>query len=91
MATKKAAPAKKTGAKVRKPKIGDPAWYIHHDMSDGHRNGTDRSPAIITNVFENLAVNLTVFFDGQGPEPRGSVSHKSIASGDDKRSWDYRA
>lgn len=76
--------------KIVKPKAGDPAWYIHHDASDGHRNNTDRSPAIITNAFADNVVNLTVFFDGQAPEPRGSVAHLLAKGSDDERRWDYR-
>lgn len=61
-----------------------------HSAGDGWRNGTDYSPAVITNVWSNDRVNLTVLFDGQAPEPRGTVSHVSDPSlTDDLAAWDW--
>lgn len=40
----------------------------------GGTNGTREHPAIVTRVWTESCVNLCVFFDGLGPQPRSSVS-----------------
>lgn len=90
-----------------RPKIGDVVIFRQGDEdryqggnSAGHGtphwrggNGTREHPAVITRVWTNECVNLTVFFDAGDPEPRSSVVRVSSAPTEGVTSnggWDFR-
>jgi hypothetical protein len=55
-----------------KPTIGRIVEYVQGDF-EGPTNGSSVHPAMITRVWSDLCVNLTVFFDGEGADVRSSV------------------
>jgi hypothetical protein len=55
----------------QKPSIGRIVIYKLPD-AEPERNGTREHPAIITRVWTDDCVNLTVFFDATHSEPRTS-------------------
>lgn len=67
--------------------VGQIVLYYHSE-SDGHRNNTTKSAALVTNVFDGGVLNLHVFFDGQNDEPRGSISYRTKAE-PGSQFWDF--
>ena len=67
-------------------RIGQSVVYVMGDSdvksclrTDGY-NGHRDHPAVITQVWDNDAINLKVLFDMGPVEDRGTVSHKSNAA-----------
>jgi len=56
----------------QKPSLGRIVQYSQ-PAGEARHNDERTHPAIITHVWSDTCVNLTVFFDNAAPEPRTSV------------------
>lgn len=57
--------------------IGNTVIY-RQPRHEAPANGVAEHPAIVTRVWHEHCVNLTVFFDGAAPEPICSVQHAGL-------------
>jgi|GEM_PF-1150510 len=62
----------------------------YHAAADERANGAAVHPAIVTRVWSDRCVNLTVFFDNSPPAPRSSVEMADQQNVDRRWSWPPR-
>lgn len=53
--------------------VGRIVHYVESPPGEAYAPPAKPHPAIVTKVWSDTCVNLTVFFDGRPPEPRTSV------------------